>query len=132
MREFEEIRRNGRLIIMQEAIDGFSAEIHLYKWTGFVICSFGCGWEHVSVSPYKKHIIPSWEDMCQIKDIFWREDEWVCQFHPPTSEYVSNKDNCLHLWKPLTEKMPVPPSALVGLRKNQTMAELKKELKEKL
>ena len=50
--------------------DGFCGEIYLPSWTGTVVCSWGGGWEHVSVSPYKKRIIPSWEDMCMIKDIF--------------------------------------------------------------
>lgn len=59
-----------------------------------------CGFEHVSVSPLKLHRIPSWNDMCQLKDIFFYDDEEVLQLHPKKSEYVNIQDNCLHLWKP--------------------------------
>lgn len=59
------------------------------------------GWEHVSVSPKKKDRIPSWKDMCVLKDIFWGEEEEVYQIHPKKSEYVNISENCLHLWKPI-------------------------------
>ena len=57
-------------------------------------------WEHVSVSIYQKaKWLPSWEEMCLVKDLFWRPDETICQFHPAESEYV-NAYQVLHLWKP--------------------------------
>lgn len=28
------------------------------------------GWEHVSVSPKHKYKMPTWDDMCVLKDIF--------------------------------------------------------------
>lgn len=58
------------------------------------------GWEHVSLSPKKKSKIPTWNDMCQLKDIFFNDDEEVLQLHPKKRNYVNLKDNCLHLWKP--------------------------------
>lgn len=58
------------------------------------------GWEHVSVSPKHKFSIPTWDDMCVLKDIFFNDEEEVYQIHPPKSQYVNLKDNCLHLWKP--------------------------------
>lgn len=58
------------------------------------------GYEHVSVSPKKKFRIPTWDDMCALKDIFFGDEEEVYQIHPKKSHYVNLKENCLHLWKP--------------------------------
>jgi len=80
-----------------------------------VIASDGEGWQHVSVSLPNK--IPSWDLMCKIKILFWGEDEYVIQIHPPKSEYVNNMKFCLHLWKPINDVLPVPDSILVGLKK---------------
>lgn len=57
--------------------------------------------EHVSVSPKHKFNIPSWNDMCFLKDTFFNDDEEVYQIHPKKSEYVNVTENCLHLWKPI-------------------------------
>lgn len=116
MKTLSELQQTPRLLISQTGIDGGSGEIHFHNWTGSVIWSFGGGWEHVSVCPYKKHVTPSWDDMCRIKDMFWNDDECVVQYHPPKSEYVNNMGNCLHLWKPIGLKMPMPPSIFVGVK----------------
>lgn len=71
------------------------------------------GWEHVSVSLPDR--CPTWAEMCRIKDLFWDEDDTVVQFHPPRSQYVNNHPYCLHLWRPLNEAVPLPPSILVGV-----------------
>lgn len=70
------------------------------------------GWEHVSVSTEKR--TPNWDEMCFVKDLFWREDECVVQYHPPKAEYVNYHPYCLHLWRPLEGTIPIPPSILVG------------------
>lgn len=75
------------------------------------------GWEHVSVSPTRKNYTPTWEDMCKIKEIFWRDDEPAIQIHPVRAEYVNNMSNCLHLWHCTYKEMVLPPSCLVGIRK---------------
>lgn len=59
------------------------------------------GLEHVSISPVKSNKLPSWEDMCKLKDIFFDDEEEVYQIHPPKSHYVNLSENCLHLWKPI-------------------------------
>lgn len=74
-------------------------------------------WEHVSVSLNSRP--PSWAEMCYVKDLFWREDECVVQFHPPRSEYVNHHPYCLHLWKPIDIEIPLPPTILVGPQKGQ-------------
>ena len=55
------------------------------------------------------------DEMCKLKADFFRDDEVVVQFHPAKSEYVNNLMNCLHLWRPTTKKLPLPPSILVGI-----------------
>ena len=56
---------------------------------------------------------PTWEEMCAIKDMFFNDDEVVMQLHPAKSEYVNIHNYCLHLWKPINAKIPVPPRCFV-------------------
>lgn len=79
-----------------------------------VIASDGMEWEHVSVSLDSR--TPNWREMCFIKDLFWEKDATVIQYHPAESEYINNHEHCLHLWRPSKEKIPVPPSILVGFK----------------
>lgn len=67
-----------------------------------VIVSDGGGWDHVSVSLANR--TPTWEEMCYVKDLFFRSDEVVMQLHPAKSEYVNFHPHCLHLWRPQTEE----------------------------
>lgn len=80
-----------------------------------IIVSQGEGWEHVSVTQKSKKP-PSWQDMCQIKALFWGPEDCVVQYHPPASEYVNNHPGCLHLWRPMDQDMPQPPSIMVGIK----------------
>ena len=86
-----------------------------------VICSQDMGWEHVSVS--SKTRMPSWDEMCFIKDLFWGEDDAVMQLHPPKSDYVNNHKYCLHLWRPMNIEIPLPPSIFVGVKEMGTLVE---------
>ena len=106
-------------------------ELHIFKIPGdggngcfkvYAGCrSFFCiatnvkGWEHVSVSPcnQKRKACPTWEEMCEIKDLFWGPEECVAQYHPPKADYINNFPNCLHLWRPIGQELPRPPAALV-------------------
>ena len=56
------------------------------------------GWEHVSVGLPRR--LPTWEEMCEVKDIFWDDEEEVIQIHPKKSHYV-NLTEALHLWRPV-------------------------------
>lgn len=84
-----------------------------------VISSDGHGWEHVSVSVRpsrkggKRKKLPTWDDMCFVKSLFWDEEEAVIQYHPAKSEYV-NIAEVLHLWKPVSAEIPTPPTWMVG------------------
>lgn len=78
----------------------------------FVIASDGMNWEHVSVSRQDRS--PTWDEMSQVKAMFWDDEDCVVQFHPPRSEYINNHPNCLHLWRPTGIDIPRPPSIAVG------------------
>ena len=82
--------------------------------TYLVIASNGGDWEHVSVSC--PSCVPNWDIMCQIKDMFFNDDEVVMQLHPKKEEYINNHPNCLHLWRPLKAEIPTPPPIMVGLK----------------
>lgn len=123
MKTSEELRNTANLLIDRIGNDGGMGEIFkLGKRYGSVIWSNGGGWEHVSVCPYKRSYTPSWDDMCALKDMFFYEDEVVVQYHPAKKDYVNMIHNCLHLWKPIDETLPVPPSIFVGLKKGQKLS----------
>ena len=71
------------------------------KTVCYVICSAAAmpgqaiAWEHVSVS--MKDRTPTWAEMCEIKDMFWDEEDCVVQYHPPKSDHVNIHEHCLHL-----------------------------------
>lgn len=82
-----------------------------------VYVSFSGGWEHVSIDGKKR--LPDWNEMCELKDMFFRDDECCVEYHPPKSEYVNNAPYCLHIWKPIEQysgKLPMPPSLFVGVK----------------
>lgn len=57
------------------------------------------GWEHVSAELMARRL-PTWDEMCLIKDLFWEDEETVVQMHPKKSKYV-NMVEALHLWRPV-------------------------------
>lgn len=131
MKTFEELKQTPNLLIIRTGLDGGIGEtFKIGKRYGSVIWSFGGGWEHVSVCPYKHSHTPTWDEMCSLKDMFFRDDEVVVQYHPAKSEYVNNMPNCLHLWRPINEVLPTPPSIMVGVKEGQTAEEVRKVIKE--
>ena len=91
MRPYKEIMESGKVwdtVMLGKLVGG------LIKLPDCGTCSvmFGeneDGWEHVSVSPKHKYKIPTWNDMCVLKDIFFDDEEEVYQIHPKKSEYES-------------------------------------------
>lgn len=108
-----------------------------------VVFSEGAGWDHVSVSHPGR--LPTWTEMCAVKELFFRDDEAVMQLHPPKTSYVNNHVYCLHLWRPQDETeidairkewertgefypdakppgtIPLPPDCLVGIKELGTI-----------
>lgn len=76
-------------------------------------------WEHVSVhaaNSRNKLFMPCWEEMCYVKNCFWDAEDTVMQLHPPESTWINCHPTTLHLWRPVTERIPLPPGILVGIR----------------
>lgn len=113
MKSINEIKRNKRLQIDEIGIDGGWGYVYFpgSRKAAFVVFSWGGGWDHVSVSFQRR--CPTWEEMCIVKDIFFRDDECVVQYHPAKKDYVNMHPYCLHLWRPQNEKIPMPPKILV-------------------
>lgn len=128
MRKLEEIKASKYVEIKKEGQDGMAGTVYDKKTRVKLnfIMSWGAGWEHCSVSitdRYKR--CPSWEQMCIIKNTFWNEDECCIQFHPAEKDYVNNHEYCLHIWKPIAQEIPMPPSIMVGLKNNYSEKEAK-------
>ena len=70
-----------------------------YRWFN-VIATNGGGWDHVSVTPYHHTRTPTWDEMCEIKNLFFEPEEECVEFHPKKSEYINLSKHCLHLWRP--------------------------------
>lgn len=69
-------------------------------------------WEHVSVSLETR--CPTWSEMDFVKRLFWADAETVVQFHVPRSLHIDCHSFCLHMWRPVGVKIPLPPAITVG------------------
>lgn len=68
------------------------------------------GYEHVSVSALNPKVLPTWEQMCELKDIFFYPEELAVQIHPKASEYVhgvGDLKNTLHLWRAIDDRWEI-------------------------
>lgn len=131
MKKVDEILSDKKHIYSDGVIfgdDGIKGYLNIDRIDMTFVVSWGGGWDHVSVAPLKRNKVPTWEMMCKVKDIFFRDDEAVIQIHPKKDEYVNMMPNCLHLWRANDKEMVLPPSFMVGLKKGQTMDDLKKEI----
>jgi hypothetical protein len=87
------------------------------NWGWFIVgrlqvMSSGSGeWEHVSVSLPDR--CPTWEEMCRVKGLFWRDDEAVIQIHPPKDIHINHHPFCLHLWRNCGSELMLPPLEMV-------------------
>lgn len=139
MRDINEIKKTKGLIIKKEKSNGFGGSLFPIEYKNgkakinqnpekvlHFIFSWACGFEHLSVSTSVK--TPTWEQMCKMKDIFWKEDEVCMQLHPAKDNYIDNMSYCLHIWKPIKKEIPTPPNLMVGIRKNPE--DLKKDIKD--
>lgn len=84
-------------------------------------------WEHVSVTVRNRKGDPvrrcaTWEQMSAVKSLFWDDSEAVVQFHPPKSDHINMHEFCLHLWRPVKDALPLPPSIYVGVKTEKPMA----------
>lgn len=130
MRDINEIKQTSGIVIKREGRDGFGGTVFPIEYKNgkvkvinridkalHFIFSWGCGFEHLSVSTPVK--TPTWEQMQKMKEIFWRDDEVCMQLHPKKEDYVDNMPYCLHIWKPIEKEIPTPPSIMVGFREGK-------------
>jgi hypothetical protein len=76
-----------------------------------VIAATGEGWDHVSVSA--QHSTPTWEEMEQVKRLFFYPDEVAFQLHVAVDKHLNHNPNVLHMWRPLDRPVPLPPLSMV-------------------
>jgi hypothetical protein len=77
-----------------------------------VIATTGDGWDHVSVStPVNR--CPTWDEMEIIKRMFFRPTEVAMQLHVTPENHVNCHPFTLHLWRPLRQRIPMPPKEFV-------------------
>lgn len=116
MRPFNELI-NG-IAVENSDTDGFSGIIRrpVLLRKARIVCSWGLDWEHVSVSWPSR--TPTWKEMCAVKRHFWLSNEVVVQYHPAEGEYINCHPYCLHLWRPTTGNLPMPPSFMIGPKGN--------------
>lgn len=115
MKTIDHLLQVPRLVILRAAGDGGWAEAHLAstpkKKPANIIFSWGGGWDHVSVSFSNR--CPTWEEMCEVKRMFFYPEEICVQYHPAESAYVNKHPYCLHIWRSQVDDQPVPPIRFV-------------------
>lgn len=105
MKNFEEIKACKELVVKEVRPGTMMGWVTLrdakrYPYSASIVIGRDKeGWEHVSVSPMDKRVTPSWDAMCQVKDMIFGDEEEVVQIMPKKSQYVNLVKNCLHLWR---------------------------------
>lgn len=112
MKTESRILADTRIQKLEPFLNGYRGFLQLRcgKQRAFTFCATrdipedGSTYEHVSVGLVSSNTkTPTWEEMCEVKDIFWHETEEVHEVHPAKGDYihgVGNLKNVLHLWRP--------------------------------
>lgn len=111
MRETEQIMIGDGRKPSDSEFGAFAMPLGVFTFA--VIASVGEGWDHVSVSVAGQKRCPTWEEMDQIKRLFFRPHEVVMQIHPAEIDHVSIHPYVLHLWRPHHAKIPLPPKVMI-------------------
>jgi len=64
----------------------------------------GNWWTHISLSRDKD--IPSYRDLCKVKELFVGPDHWAFQLFPKEAEHVNIMRTCLHLFSTKANILP--------------------------
>lgn len=99
MKTPEQIAKTANLMILKNDESGGIGVVEFGKFKGNVIWGRAEGgeYDHVSVASPKR--IPTWEELCKIKDMFFEDEEECYQVFPKKSEYVNVHKNCMHIWR---------------------------------
>ena len=89
-------RKIGLSRMMHPLIRGFRSDHGFIALADVTRRQHGRRWLHISVSHRER--CPTWEEMCDAKDIFIGADRVAVQVHPRAAEHVSLHPYCLHLW----------------------------------
>ena len=73
----------------------------------FVLAGHIRGFEYVQVTGRER--CPTWDEMCQIKSMFWDAEDVCFQLHPARSRYVNKSEFSLWIWRPTDCEIPQPP-----------------------
>jgi hypothetical protein len=113
MKTIEEIIQAQQIKVLDYDWDGGAFEVfHSGSLIPLrVIASWTGDWDHVSVS--RPDRLPSYAEMKYVKRLFFKEDEWAYEFHPPVDKYISINPNVLHLWRLNNAPFPTPPEWMV-------------------
>lgn len=79
---------------------------------GVIACSAG-GWDHISAQVHRQERLPTWLEMCMLKEIFFHRHEVAIQYHPAEEDYINDHPRVLHIWRPLGLPLPMPPKEYV-------------------
>jgi hypothetical protein len=107
-----EICHGSAVTLVESGEDGGAFAVRFHGVDLRVIASWGCGWDHVSVSLPNR--CPIWEEMVHVKRLFYLPDEWAMELHPAQGRNVNCHRFCLHLWRPQHQVIPVPPAWMIG------------------
>ena len=129
MKSMDEIKKLSRTVFVHISEDGFKARVLLHSTKqknlmAEVIVSWGCGWEHVSVSFPSR--TPTWEEMEEIKEMFFKPEEVCFQLHPALENYINYHPTCLHIRRCPEIEIPTPPYWMVGPKPGQTLEEVQR------
>lgn len=114
MKKIDDIlKSSGVYKVVETASDGAMFDYRIGSRRYEIIASNGDGWDHVSVVPLGQSYPPTWQAMSKIKDLCFDDDEAVMELHPAKSQYVNLVKNCLHLWRPQKQEIPLPPLEFV-------------------
>ena len=118
----EDTAGNNGVFVMQERVKDGVKRDHGGKGQNrflITIASDMGGWEHVSVhceTDDKKVYTPRWDEMCNIKALFWDGEDVAVQYHLAASKAVNVHPHTLHLWRVYggwEDFLPMPPKEFV-------------------
>lgn len=105
MRNLDEILDNPKITAVScvpgKGLTGFVRLIRSGRPRNYSLV-IGCdeeGMEHASISCMDMSHIPGWEELCELKDIVWKDEEECYQVFPKKSQYVNIMENCMHIWR---------------------------------
>lgn len=112
MKSMSEIKSTPRIVVLREAKEEGWAEVELQSskdaHPATVVFSWGGGWDHVAVSFHSRK--PTWDEMCEVKRMFFKPEETAWEYHPMESKYINNHPYALHIWRLQGINLPIPPA----------------------